>query len=638
MTDLNDDTDTSVEPLELQPGGTLVPDKHVYIERDADDRVVDLLARGQYVNILTSRQMGKSSLVMRARRHLRDRLGVRSAYIDLTQLGSPDNAERYFRGLTQQIARSLKVPLVADAFWAEEPGLTASQTLVRFFREVVLEAIQGPVVVFLDEIDSTLKLAYTDDLFLALRSIYNERAIEPAYGRLAFCLIGVATPNELIKDRRTTPYNVGETLELRDFDRALDDLSPLEAALGREPAAAASLLDRVLYWTGGHPYLTVLLCQRLALQPVAGDAEVDRAVAGQFEKLDRVRTDTHFAPILAFLDERLTHGAQSLETYGRLLDGKRVPDTAALALAELKLSGLVKRALDGNLAIRNRLYARLFDKAWLATMRPLQAAAEQARTARLSRRVAIAAGLALIVGAGSFAVYDRTTLAPLRQEEAARQTLQRLGVTITGGGAQPLRFDFPGNIEEPAPQVTDDILQAAVPAIATILARSPETPAALEIAGTSVSSVEPIAGLRQLQWLDLSYTPVSSLEPVAGLRQLEWLDLSNTPVSSLEPIADLGQLQYLHLSNTPVSSLEPVAALGQLQGLNLSDTSVSSLEPVAGLGQLEWLALSNTPVSSLEPVAGLGQLRELYLSNTPVSPGDPVLAELRGRGVDVRGP
>ena len=69
---------------------------------------------------------------------------------------------------------------------------------------------------FLDEIDSTLnpKLTWTDDLFTALRGMHNERPMVPAYERLAFCLIGVAWPNELIKDRRTTPYNVGRTLEL----------------------------------------------------------------------------------------------------------------------------------------------------------------------------------------------------------------------------------------------------------------------------------------------------------------------------------------------------------------------------------------------------------------------------------------
>lgn len=85
----------------------------------------------------------------------------------------------------------------------------------------------------------------------------NERTFEDAYQRLTFCLLGVATPNELIKDRRTTPYNVGRTLELRDFDAERDDLTPLALALNPDLETGQALLARVLHWTGRHPYLTI---------------------------------------------------------------------------------------------------------------------------------------------------------------------------------------------------------------------------------------------------------------------------------------------------------------------------------------------------------------------------------------------
>jgi hypothetical protein len=109
--------------------------------------------------------------------------------------------------------------------------MTYNQRLILFFQEIILECVPGPLVVFFDEIDSTLKFSYTDDLFTAIRSIRNSRPQFFAYERLIFCLIGVATPNELIKDRRTTPYNVGQTIELRDFDSERDNLKPLVRAL-----------------------------------------------------------------------------------------------------------------------------------------------------------------------------------------------------------------------------------------------------------------------------------------------------------------------------------------------------------------------------------------------------------------------
>ncbi len=137
--------------------------------------------------------------------------GWRFAVVDLTSLGTPADATGYFQGLVKALARALRLRFDPVAFWAETTGETASQRLIRFFREIVLGGTEGPVAIFLDEIDSTLKLAYTDDLFTALRAIHNERTLDEGWRRLCFCLVGVATPNELIKDRRTTPYNVGRT-------------------------------------------------------------------------------------------------------------------------------------------------------------------------------------------------------------------------------------------------------------------------------------------------------------------------------------------------------------------------------------------------------------------------------------------
>jgi AAA-like domain len=350
--------------LRIQAGGTLNPRQHIYISRPEDYELFKLLVDGQYANILTSRQTGKSSLVISTIYRLRDR-GVRTAYVDLTSIGTPEKVEHYYKGLLYKIARDLRLGINVEDWWHGIAGETHNQQLMRFFRDVVAGAADSPAVVFLDEIDSTLKLDFTDDLFTALRAMYNERSLVPAYERIAFCLVGVATPNELIKDRRTTAYNVGRTLELRDFDARRDNLAPLAMALSGESRIGNAMLARVLHWTDGHPYLTMHVVLNMIERGARSADDVEWLIEETFQTLDRVSSDVHFQQILRFIETRLSHGPDSLSLYQGILEGKWERDTPTLAHTELKLSGLVKRDLDGFLVVRNRIYARLFDRRWV---------------------------------------------------------------------------------------------------------------------------------------------------------------------------------------------------------------------------------------------------------------------------------
>src|SRR5205814_7968865 len=74
------------------------------------------------------------------------------------------------------------------------------------------------LVIFVDEIDIVRSLPFfTDEFFAAIRECYNRRSANPEFNRLTFCLLGVATPSDLIRDTRTTPFNLGRRIELNDF-------------------------------------------------------------------------------------------------------------------------------------------------------------------------------------------------------------------------------------------------------------------------------------------------------------------------------------------------------------------------------------------------------------------------------------
>ena len=359
--------------LRLQAGGTLNPRRHLYIERPDDQTLLKLLSEGQYVNVLTSRQMGKSSLMVRTAEVLTKR-GVRCAIVDLAaELGTPEDATAYFLGLLNKIARDLKIKVDLPTWWAERADETMNQRLMRFFREVVLEQVPGPVVCFLDEIDSTLKLA------LDRRPVHRAAR----HAQRAAAGAGVRAAHVLPHRRRLAeradqgpPHHALQRRQhagARDFDLARDDLTPLIDALGANTEQGRRLIERVLHWTGGHPYLTARLCASLDEIGAQAPEDVDRRVDDAFRSLERVSGDVHFQQVLRFLETRVANGLATFGLYEKILKGARERDQPAPAHTELKLSGLVKRDEEGCLVVRNRIYERLFDRRWIESTRPRRA-------------------------------------------------------------------------------------------------------------------------------------------------------------------------------------------------------------------------------------------------------------------------
>jgi len=385
-------------------GGTLPLDSESYIERKADRQLLEDLSAGRYCYVLNSRQMGKSSLSVRTIARLGQR-GVRTVFIDLTQIGGRNvQATQWYAGLTGEVGRSLGLSSQVLAYFKSHSDLSPMQRFFGAIREVVLKEIGEPLVIFIDEIDGTRNLPFdTDEFFAGIRECYNRRVQDEPSRRLTFCLLGVAVPNDLIRDSATTPFNIGERIPLQDF--SLEDVRVFSRALG---ANGELLARRVHYWTNGQPFLTQSLCQEIALDTrIQSEEAVDLLVKRLFFGANSVDTNLNLADVAnRVLNDPGHQGdpdkfrADLLSAYDLARRGGTIKDDEANRIpVVLKLSGLM-RAEDARLVVRNRIYGHIFDKTWIQANMPGQELVRQRVSFRrgLLRGIVVAVVLGAVIG------------------------------------------------------------------------------------------------------------------------------------------------------------------------------------------------------------------------------------------------
>jgi adenylate cyclase len=369
-----------------QVGGSLRSNALSYVERKCDQELYTALKNGEFCYVLNSRQMGKSSLLVKTSYCLRQE-GFKCTLVDLTNIGSENITPlQWYKGLVADLLSGLNLSqkINLKLWWQDQDDASLLQKLSRFISEVLLvEFPHEQIVIFIDEIDNILTLDFSvDDFFALIRYCYNQRAVNPEYNRITFAIFGVATPADLIQKKRRTPFNIGKSIQLDGFTS--DKMQPLADGLMIQTANVQEIMTQILKWTNGQPFLTHKLCQLIFdLSQVDGvwdfspgqEAVVVEKIVKKYiiDKWEFQDEPQHLRTIHDRILINEDSSARNLEIYQRILLGEDVPSHDSREKIELLLSGLVVN-LQGKLKVKNLIYEAVFNAEWIvaqmANLRP----------------------------------------------------------------------------------------------------------------------------------------------------------------------------------------------------------------------------------------------------------------------------
>lgn len=380
---------------EYQVGGSLPPGAPSYVKRQADEDLYQALLQGEFCYVLNSRQMGKSSLRIKTLHRLQE-LGIRCGTIDLTAIGTQQvTLEQWYASVIGYLVNSFQLKFNLRSWWRGSVSeaiatieasagresvlrthISPVNRLSEFLEQVLLVEIQENIVIFIDEIDSVLGLEFPiDDFFALIRACYNKRAEHPEYKRLTFALFGVAMPTALMADNSRTPFNIGRAIQLTGF--APHEAIALVSGLNGIVSNAEAVIQYILDWTGGQPFLTQKLCklvqsacQKHREQPITDcvgeeslwvEQLVRTHIIDNWEAQDEPE---HLKTIRDRLLKNEQRAGRILGLYRQVLQNQDVLVSDSPEQVDLLLSGLlVKR--NGLLKVHNQIYQTIFNLDWV---------------------------------------------------------------------------------------------------------------------------------------------------------------------------------------------------------------------------------------------------------------------------------
>ena len=249
------------------PDGDYIP--RPPIEKDCYQTI---LKPGALIRIKSPEKTGKTSLLNLILDYAENN-DCRKVYLNLRSAESAmfSSLDKFLRWFCANISRELGLKPQLDDYWDEElfGSLVSCKT---YFQSYVLENIDRPLVLGLDNLDRIFEYADIAKDFLPMLRYWHEEANNLEIWQNLRLVIANSTEVYIKLDANQSPFNVGKQVKLPGFNLQqvlqLAEFSQLDWAENTEQKQFSKDLIEMV---GGHPYLVDLALKALASQKISQD-------------------------------------------------------------------------------------------------------------------------------------------------------------------------------------------------------------------------------------------------------------------------------------------------------------------------------------------------------------------------------
>jgi len=134
-----------------------------------------------------------------------------------------------------------------------------------------------------------------------------------------------------------------------------------------------------------------------------------------------------------------------------------------------------------------------------------------------------------------------------------------------------------------------------------------------------------------LNYLSIRGFDIDSVEGLANIANLEYLDISdltNNKINNISFVDELSSLKHFEMANLIyVKDFSPLAALADLEYLNAAGCEISDLSNIISMQNLRYLNLNSAALNSLEGIENLENLEHIDLGEVQCKLNDSQAAE-----------